>query len=268
MSTYTRSCVSIGLVVFFYIGVARIATADSIVPPGWVSSYGSAIPGGAQNDDSVSQIDLGFAFPFFGQTYTTAYVSGNGFIQFGGSDGSRCCDASVPDFLSGYPTIAGAWFDLYPPGGGAVALNTSTPNTAVITWDAIPEFPGSTDPSALNTFQIELDSNGNIRLSYMSFDVGITVSHHTTLIGITPGGGVSDPGSTDLLALTYPIDPGGTIYQLLTQVSGTSIAASTGFSGQTLTFGTGAIASVPEPGTLGLFVAGVLCAFLYRRFYR
>src|SRR5713226_5985011 len=182
MSRFASMCLGLTLLV-----VGQAAT----IPPVWESSFGVPIPGGAQFDDGTSSIALGFLFPFQGATYATATVSSNGFLQLGGSNGSRCCNGFVSTFLAGFPTISPFWFDLYPPGGGAVKLNTF-PGRAVITWDGVPGF--SSGPG--NTFQMQLLSSGQIIFGYVQAD-NTTVTGHQVLIGVTPGGGAADPGSTN-----------------------------------------------------------------------
>jgi hypothetical protein len=240
------------------------------VPPVWESNFGALIPGGAQSDDSVSDISLGFMFPFFGQNYTSATVSSNGFVQFGGSDSARCCNADSSTFVAGYPTIAGAWFDLYPPGNtnGGVYLNTSTANRAVITWNAVPEYGQSQTAPYESTFQIQLYSTGEVILAYDQFSVPGTVNGHIALIGLTPGGGGADPGSTDLLGATYPMSPSGTVYQLFPNQNNTPTAAAAAGAvadGLDLTFFTTAPSSVPEPSTLVLFGLGTMALVAFRR---
>jgi hypothetical protein len=242
--------------------------------PGWVYDYGNLISGEAQNDDGVSQIDLGFSFTFFGQSYAQAYVSSNGFVQFGGSGGSLCCNGNVSSFLSGFPMIAVGWTDLYPPGGNGVYLNTSA-GLAVITWAGLPECCVVSNTETDTTFQLQLRSSGGILLSYYQFSVPGTVSSHTALVGLTAGGGASDPGETDLINVNYPTALTGTVYQVLAPGSSgpsgpTGPAADIGsgnynFSGASFAFAPDTEA--PEPGTLGFLLAGgaALIGFKRRR---
>ena len=71
----------------------------------------------------LAVIPLGFSFPFYGQTYTEAYVNANGTLSFGQANGGFTVSESF--FLSGPPTIAPMWTDLNPQLGGTVEWDTT-----------------------------------------------------------------------------------------------------------------------------------------------
>jgi len=239
--------------------------AGVITPPIWESDYGSSLGLG---DDTTTTVNLGFAFPFLGGAYTSVEVSSNGFLSLGGSNGAQCCSGDVTKFLNGTARIALAWFDLYPPGGGAVRFN-SFGDRAVFTWDGVPAFnivDGGTDT---NIFQAQLLVDGTIILGYSHFGPDTVGSgSFSELIGVTPGNAASDPGSTDLYNLTV-FDTGsiGTIYMLMTP------STTPDFSGWNIVFqpngqngwvsSTYAQTVVPEPGTIVLLGSGLaLCLIL------
>ena len=61
-------------------------------------------------DDSTAQVDLGFEFTYWGQTFTSAWVSSNGFVSFGTS-ADLCCNGQ-PLEQAPRNTIYGMWTDL------------------------------------------------------------------------------------------------------------------------------------------------------------
>jgi len=175
-------------------------------------------------DDCSTIIQFGFSFPFLGRSFTTAEVSSNGYLIPGNtvvsSDFQICCDftPTVSKFLAGPNRIAVAWYDLLPlvtrtfgPTFDSGTINYNTfPGRAVITWNNVAEFPNS---SPGNTFQVQLLSNGTIIFLYP------TVSpprSHNSIIGVTPGGGVPDPGPVTFSTLVTTFNSGtvGTVYHL------------------------------------------------------
>jgi hypothetical protein len=211
-------------------------------------------------------INFGFAFPFLGNSYTSASLSSNGFLWLNSANtDAGCCNGSVSAFLAGDPRIAGGWFDLNSATTGSVDFNTFGGNRAVITWLGVPEF---SDVGSY-TFQIQLLSTGTIVFGYNEF---VTPNSHDILIGVTPGGNAADPGSSDLLNGTPFISSGGTVYQfiaaggagipsltaldVLSTFEGSNVIFAPNGSGFNVTTQTTIVAGVPEPGTLGLLGLG------------
>ncbi len=81
---------------------------------------------GPSCDDCVSTgLPIGFAFSFFGNSYTTFNLSSNGFIGFGANTSQGCCAGrSIPAADGINNLIAAAWTDLYPGGGGLISYET------------------------------------------------------------------------------------------------------------------------------------------------
>ena len=57
-------------------------------PFSWVDVTGVSPLVGADGDDAFSTLNIGFPISFFGQTYSTAYVSSNGFLASGSNAGA------------------------------------------------------------------------------------------------------------------------------------------------------------------------------------
>jgi hypothetical protein len=189
------------------VALMAVAPAAMAAPSIWESDFGSVIVTG---DDLSTTGNLGFAFPFLGSSYSSFEASTNGFLSFGGLNGSDCCNGNVTEFLSESARIAANWFDVV----GPVYLNTAVAGRAVFTWDGY-EF---STPSKTLTFQAQLFENGNITFGYtgQNFD-----ADHDILIGVTGGNGAADPGSTNFAGLAnYSTGSVGTIYQFIQRPGG------------------------------------------------
>lgn len=124
-----------------------------------ISLLGTSI---ALGDDQVSgAIPIGFTFNFYGNPYTSVYVSSNGFITFDATSSSGCCSGeALPSATSPSNLIAGFWEDLYPPGGGTIKYRTNglSPNRELIVqWTNVPHHASGN----LVTFQIRLFEGSN-----------------------------------------------------------------------------------------------------------
>jgi hypothetical protein len=90
----------------------------------------------ALSDDQLSgALPIGFSFNFYGNNYTSFYISSNGFLSFNGSAGSGCCSGqSLPNVSQPNNVIALAWEDFYPPAGGSITYYTQgvAPNRQLI----------------------------------------------------------------------------------------------------------------------------------------
>lgn len=179
-------------------------------PPCFEPNFGTDL---GLADDQVSPLQaLGFAFPFGGANVTAIRVSSNGFIWLANDGDNGCCSGDPIAFRAGNPRIAPLWTDLDPSSSGAVHFTTFA-NRAVVTFDAVFEYGGGTG----NTVQVQLIDDGSI---VMFWDGAIAIDGHTTLVGITPGGGVPDPGQLDFSS-ALPFDSGSTptIYQTFVPAS-------------------------------------------------
>ncbi len=198
------------------------------VPALWEPNFGSLVTNGRCDDctTGVPGVELGFSFPFQGQNFTHAVVSGNGFLWLGGDQGSQCCNPSVPTFLTGLGRVSVGWTDWDPRfGDGGVRANI-LPGRAVFTWDGVPEYPGGSNPNS--RFQIQLLADGRIIFGYETLH---PLTGHDLLIGVTPGGGAADPGEVHFLT-AVPLSTGstGTVYEVFT------MGESTGLDGVALVF--------------------------------
>ncbi len=134
-------------------------------------------------DDCVYQETLPFAFPYFGQTYNSVYVSNNGNIGFNFADGTYT--PTVPGFAN-QPRIGAFWDDLISSGGPAnegLYVNNTIPGQFVITWLHQQIYCCTGD----DTLQLTLFSDGRFQFAYNGIT---TISGSTSsgvIVGVTPG---------------------------------------------------------------------------------
>jgi hypothetical protein len=202
-----------------------VAADVSCIGPGTAQVLGAGCPAltdlGA-GDDSTHLVTLPFSFPHPAGAVTQIIVSSNGFLTLGSSTaaGSGCCSGSVASLLSGPPRISGMWTDMNADpagfgGNGAVSTNLDTGSGAfVVTWNHVGEY-GVTTPVASNDFQIALYPSGDFAIRYGT--VQMNGAGHTVLAGYSAGNGATDPGPTDLSAISTP-PLASTIYETFSTV--------------------------------------------------
>ncbi len=113
-------------------------------------------------DDGYYQTTLPFTFWFFGKSYTTIYISTNGFISFSSTGASSPSNTYLPNPSTPNTYIAPFWRDLNPGSGGAVYLDLNS-SRAKITWYEVPIY----GTSYKQTFQCLLNVDGTIQFNYM-----------------------------------------------------------------------------------------------------
>lgn len=280
-------------------GIAGFAGADTL-PPVWEPVGTTAITSWNSINDGVGLATINFpsdfVFPLFGEDYTSVTISSNGSIYFDSAPSSAQPQASVSGFLQGMPRIAPAWYDTNAISGSGSILENVLSGQIVFTWENVSSYapaPGqSVPPSDLATFQVTLDSDGDVIFAYQALNsldpettgvVNSLAGSQLAIIGITDGYGATNPGSTDL---SESGESSGFLYSTTTntvyQAVGNNPPDNSDFAGLDLIFtpqtGVGwqvtsyyttpnGQSIVPEPGTF-LDIAGSTLAFLalwYRR---
>jgi hypothetical protein len=137
-------------------------------------------------DDNTRNVALGFEFEYWGQTFTDAWVSSNGFVSFQ-SGAHLCCDGQ-PIELAQRNTIYGYWSDLVSYTGNPYFRRDD--GSILFGWYGVSEY-GTNNSS---TFEIGLFADGKIQLNYgnLGFNGG-----HTFTAGIT------GPTADDNITLFY-----------------------------------------------------------------
>lgn len=191
-------------------GFAGLCVADSI-PPIWQSAVGTPITSWNSIDagGGLTTIDLGFEFPLFGVDYTSATLSSNGALYFGGAPGNSEPQASASGlYQPGYATIAPAWYNtdiIGSTGTGSILVN-NTANQVTITFDGVASYAPlkgqSVSSPNLATFQVTLDSDGSVIFAYQALNsldpsttgvVNSLVGSQQAVVGISDGFGDSNP---------------------------------------------------------------------------
>ena len=123
-------------------------------------------------DDSYVTIGLPFAVSFYGASYTTAYVSSNGFLTLGSSSGATAnVNVAIPNTATPNGLIAPFWEDLNPSAGGAVygGWSGSAPNRYLtFEWFNVPRYPST----GAGTVEVTLFESGEIRFRYQDTSFG------------------------------------------------------------------------------------------------
>ncbi|MCC6629566.1 MAG: tandem-95 repeat protein, partial [Chloroflexi bacterium] len=137
-----------------------------------------------RNSDYATGYTLPFAFPFYGQSYTTAYINTNGFLQFGSGTGAYGGnDANSLQELVNYVRIAPLWDNLstYLASDATrdIYADASVADQVTIRWAAVVE--GSSNPV---NFSVTLFKDGRFR-----FDYGPSASGLTPTVGVSAGNG-------------------------------------------------------------------------------
>ncbi len=154
-----------------------------LIPPQIIGSPQTMTPlnGG---DDSTRVVQFAFPFQYYGQTFTSAWVSSNGFVSFQGP-ANLCCNG-LPMEQAQRNTIYAYWTDL---NGGANPYYKMTDTSALFGWYGTTEY--GTNNSV--TFEIGLFNDGKIQINYGA----LANTYHTVSAGIT------GPTATDNVQLFY-----------------------------------------------------------------
>lgn len=139
-------------------------------------------------DDNTAQVDLGFEFTYWGQTFTSAWVSSNGFVSFGTS-ANLCCNGT-PIEQAPRNTIYAFWTDLV---SGGNPYYTRADGSVLFGWY------GTTEYGTQNsyTFEIGLSNDNSIRFNYGAMP---SLTYHLATAGIT------GPEAGDNILLFYGKD--------------------------------------------------------------
>ena len=125
-------------------------------------------------DDGTRNVSLGFEFEYWGQTFTDAWVSSNGFVSF--QSGADLCCNGQPIEMAQRNTIYAYWSDLISYTGNPYYRRDD--GSILFGWYGVNEF-GTNNSS---TFEIGLFADGKIQLNfgnlgfsgYRDFTAGIT----------------------------------------------------------------------------------------------
>ena len=125
------------------------------------------------NDEAGNIIEIGFEFPFYGQTYTQCIINANGWIGFG-EDSNAWDNLEIPSIDAPRPAVFGLWDDLNPVNdqcneycSGEVYYHANE-DRLVVWFDNVAHWWTDYNNMFYN-FQIVLLPNGEINMNYNEF---------------------------------------------------------------------------------------------------
>ena len=142
------------------------------------------------DEELTDPLPLGFDFELYGKTFTHAWLSSNGFLQFDGVLTTGCCyGGRLPGFTNPATLIAGLWTNLFP-GTGEVIYQTlgNAPNRRFIVEFLNVALRNDFDTTV--TFEIVLHEGTNrIEVNYASavhdrFFASGGIQNHDGTIGL------------------------------------------------------------------------------------
>ena len=139
-------------------------------------------------DDDAAELELPFAFPFYGEGQARIFVNSDGNLTFGQADTS----STARDAARAVTTarIAGFFADLDPTRPGAAVRVCSNAEKWVVTWINVPEWVAQ-GTGRLHTFQISLYPDGRIVLSYRAVNTDFAI------IGLSSGENLNESFAVD-----------------------------------------------------------------------
>jgi hypothetical protein len=180
---------------FHVSGVSLSAATAVTVVPGVTRMVLSL---GDDTSQNISLAPFGFSIPFYTQSYTSFFVSSNGYISF--NSAANDFTPTPAEFLGQMPRIAMFWSDLTPSVGGTVVVEVDEipPSQQVrVLFTEVPEFGNF----AVYTFSCSMDIVGNISIIQDPFSFNSPA--YPVLQGISPGASLSSvTAARDLSTLT------------------------------------------------------------------
>jgi hypothetical protein len=143
-------------------------------------------------DDAFTSVALPFRFPFYGGSYSTAWIDTNGVITFAAPNGSSWNAGAIPSAAqANTPNLAlyPFWDDLWVDGSAGVYTSTSgtAPNRSyTVEWRNVRFFVSST---ARVSFSATIKENGTIVYAYTGIDAVKLEKGGNATIGIENASG-------------------------------------------------------------------------------
>jgi Zn-dependent metalloprotease/subtilisin family serine protease len=194
-----------------------------------ISTTGSLLSTVSNCDDCYESQAISFPFEYYGSTFSTIYVSSNGYITLG-TPTAQIANYPLPSPSAPANLIAALHDDLYPSAGGDIYFKDFG-DRAIVQFNNVIPYTGS----GLYTFQMVLYSTGTIRYYYQTLTgpltgctvgiqnqpgtIGLNVAYNTTYLknglavefakrprwlSVDTHSGTVSPGS--LAALTVSLD--------------------------------------------------------------
>lgn len=168
---------------------------------------------GITSGGNAGPVALGFAFPFYGQDFTTLRISASGWVSFTSAATNATYPYGLPSAYAPENLIAGFWKSSYL-GSGTIHYQQVDAGTFVVQYTDLPM--DSYYVNERSTFQIVLSADGVIRFHYLRLDrllvgsVGIQDGTRTRGTSVSYNQSVVRPGMSVRLAPLSPwltLDP-------------------------------------------------------------
>ncbi|MCD4827978.1 MAG: hypothetical protein K8R90_00925 [Candidatus Cloacimonetes bacterium] len=168
---------------------------DSNEPGGpdyvWTDIQTSGTSVSLSDDQMSGLLNIGFSFPFYGNSYTQLRICSNGYVSFTDTDTDWSNDP-IPDTTAPNNIIAPFWDDLSPHLGGTIHYYSDTANNRfTVQFTDVDHYPGV--HTGDYTFQMQILAGGAILFYYQDLNGDIA----TNTIGIENSNG------TDGLEIAY-----------------------------------------------------------------
>lgn len=157
-------------------GYRWIDSDEDGVPYSWneISTTGTEITG-LSDDNRVGPFDIGFDFPFYGQTRSQYWVNSNGVIQFADLN-LEFANMPIPTGVSGTTDfIAVLWDDLNFMNTESKAYYQLFDDKLVIQYEKAYRF----GTQSFASFQVAMMMDGSVILSYKEFSIDFNISTNT-----------------------------------------------------------------------------------------
>jgi subtilisin family serine protease len=119
-----------------------------------------------EDDGTSEKLELGFSFPFYGQSYQNVYVGANGLITFQPFSSKYFVSGCLPLPETIGPAVVPFRFDLDPSQGGEVWAAQMS-DGFVISFENVPQHTEPLDPDAPTfSFQVMLSVDGRVIFNY------------------------------------------------------------------------------------------------------
>jgi len=148
-----------------------------------ISASGTTVFGPNVDDSVSSAVSIGFTFPFYGNNYTSLYVSSNGNIHFS-NPSATYPGTNMPGSGSPNDMIAGFWADCHTGPDGYIR-SSSNATRCIIQWSSCEYYPSNNGEDF--NYEIKLYPSGVIYIAYQS--MSNNGSTNSTAIGIENSSG-------------------------------------------------------------------------------
>ncbi|GAB2888646.1 carboxypeptidase regulatory-like domain-containing protein [Streptomyces mayteni] len=149
-------------------------------------------------DDEDVRVELPFPVPFYGETYTHAWIATNGYLSFVDS-GSYWSNRALPSPSLPDGALFPFWDDLYVDGEASVvtAVTGTAPHRVfTVEWRNVTDFLGNFRA----TFQASIAENGEVSFAYLDLT---SEDGDEDALGGGASIGIESPDGTDALPYAY-----------------------------------------------------------------